>query len=66
MAQAGVAYKLGFDLLAALIVGGGVGFAIDKWLGSLPWGMLIGLGLGIVAGMRQLIVFAKAQSHEKF
>lgn len=49
----GQAVRIGTELLAALIVGGGLGWLIDTYLlGSSPWGIVIGLVLGVVAGIR--------------
>ncbi|HEY7533997.1 MAG TPA: AtpZ/AtpI family protein [Nitrospiraceae bacterium] len=49
----GQAVRIGTELLAALIVGGGLGWCIDTYLfNSSPWGMVGGLILGAVAGVR--------------
>ncbi|MBK9307241.1 MAG: AtpZ/AtpI family protein [Nitrospira sp.] len=49
----GQAVRIATDLLAALIVGGGLGWVCDAYLfDSTPWGMIGGLVLGLVAGMR--------------
>lgn len=49
----GQAMRVGTDLLAALIVGGGLGWAVDAYvLPSKPWGLVVGLILGLVAGIR--------------
>ncbi len=49
----GQAVRMGTDLLAALIVGGGLGWALDTYLlDSTPWGMVVGLVLGVIAGIR--------------
>lgn len=49
----GQAVRIGTELLAALIVGAGLGWVLDTYLlGSDPWGMVGGLILGAVAGMR--------------
>jgi ATP synthase protein I len=49
----GQAVRIGTDLLASLIVGGGLGWVADTYLfGSTPWGMVVGLVLGVVAGVR--------------
>lgn len=49
----GQAVRIGTDLLASLIVGGGLGWAIDTYLlDSTPWGVVVGLGLGVTAGIR--------------
>jgi len=49
----GQAVRIGTDLVAALIVGGGLGWAVDTYvLGSAPWGLAIGLMFGAAAGVR--------------
>ena len=49
----GQAVRIGTELLATLIVGGGLGWAADTYLfASGPWGMVIGLVLGVAAGIR--------------
>jgi ATP synthase protein I len=49
----GQAVRIGTDLLASLIVGGGLGWALDTYLlDSTPWGMVVGLVLGVIAGIR--------------
>ncbi|HEU4685371.1 MAG TPA: AtpZ/AtpI family protein [Nitrospira sp.] len=48
----GQAVRIGTELLAALIVGGGLGWALDTYvLGTEPWGMVVGLVLGATAGV---------------
>ncbi|HET9575910.1 MAG TPA: AtpZ/AtpI family protein [Nitrospira sp.] len=49
----GQAVRIGTELLAALIVGGGLGWVADTYLfGSTPWGLISGLVFGAAAGMR--------------
>src|SRR4030095_13680123 len=49
----GQAIRIGTELLAALIVGGGLGWAIDTYLlDTGPWVMVVGLMLGALAGVR--------------
>ena len=38
-------------MAAALLVGFGIGWLIDGWLGTGPWGMLVFLVVGFVAGI---------------
>jgi ATP synthase protein I len=38
------------ELVGSVLVGGGVGWGIDVLTGRGPWGVLIGLTLGVVAG----------------
>ena len=49
----GQAVRIATDLLAAVIVGGGLGWVCDTYLfDSRPCGMAGGLVLGLVAGVR--------------
>jgi ATP synthase protein I len=43
--------RIGIELVTAVVVSGAVGWAIDRWLGTRPWVMLVMLILGIAAGM---------------
>ena len=44
-----------YTLVGAIVFLGGLGYAIDYWRGSSPWGLIIGLTLGVVVGFYQLI-----------
>lgn len=60
----GQAMKVGTDLLASFIVGGGLGWAIDTYVfSSKPWGLVVGLILGLVAGIRN--AYKAAQNWDK-
>jgi ATP synthase protein I len=49
----GQAVRIGTELLAALIVGGGLGWVIDTYLlNSSPGGLIVGLVIGAAAGIR--------------
>jgi len=49
----GQAIRIGTELLAALIVGGGLGWAIYTYLlDTGPWALVVGLMLGALAGVR--------------
>ena len=42
------------------------GYFLDRWLGTTPWFTLIGLGVGIAAGFRELIkTFKQAERQER-
>lgn len=49
-AGAGQALRAATDLVAALVVGGALGYGIDQWLGTTPWGMIVFFFLGFGAG----------------
>jgi ATP synthase protein I len=45
--------RIGTELLAALVVGGGLGWVADTYLlASTPWGLVMGLVFGATAGVR--------------
>lgn len=46
----GFALRIGVELVAALIVGGGIGFMLDRWLGTAPWLLVVFFLLGAGAG----------------
>lgn len=52
--QAGPAAGASYTLIGAIILLGGIGYAVDRWLGTAPWFLLGGLLLGIVVGMWEL------------
>ena len=43
--------NIGYEFLAYVISGGLLGFAIDKLVGSAPWGILGGFIFGLIAGV---------------
>jgi ATP synthase protein I len=47
----GMAFRVGVELVAGLIVGGGIGWLLDSWLGTLPLMLIIFFILGAAAGM---------------
>lgn len=46
----GLAMRVGSDFIAGIIVGGLLGWGIDRSFGTTPWGLIICLTLGFVAG----------------
>lgn len=46
--------SIGIVLVVATIIGLVGGYYADRWLGTTPWFLLIGLGLGIAAGFVNL------------
>ena len=55
----GVLSTVGLTLVFATVVGLYIGLKLDAWLGTSPWLTAIFLCLGIVAGFRNLFVYAK-------
>lgn len=54
MERAGPAAGASYTLIGAIIVLGAIGYSLDAWRGTGPWGLIIGLMLGIVVGMWEL------------
>ena len=42
-------------LIGALVLLGGLGYAVDYWRGTSPWFLLAGLVLGMVVGFYELV-----------
>ena len=55
----GSAFKLGTELVAAVVVGTIIGFILDSWLGTTPWLIVIFFFVGAAAGMLNVIRTAK-------
>jgi len=47
----GLAFRISVELVVAIVVAVGIGWAIDRWLGTRPWGMIVFFFLGIGAGL---------------
>lgn len=50
MGGMGLGFRIATELVAAFAVGGGIGYLLDRWLGTAPWLMVMFLLLGAVAG----------------
>jgi ATP synthase protein I len=59
----GPGYALGFrlssELVAGVLVGAGIGWALDRLLGISPWGLIVFLLLGFVAGVVNVVRSAR-------
>jgi ATP synthase protein I len=51
----GIAFRLSTELVAAVFVGGLIGWALDSWLGTSPFLLLVMFFLGVAAGFRNVI-----------
>ncbi|RNC81995.1 MAG: AtpZ/AtpI family protein [Phycisphaera sp.] len=60
------AWGMGLDLVFTTIGGFAVGWGIDWWQGTGPWGAIIGLGLGFILATVRLIRYTvKAEARER-
>ncbi|MCR9257020.1 MAG: AtpZ/AtpI family protein [Alphaproteobacteria bacterium] len=46
-----MAFRVGTELVSALMVGVGVGWLLDRWLGTKPWLLIVFFFLGAAAGV---------------
>ena len=52
--RSGPAAGASYTLIGAIVLLGGIGYAVDRWQGTGPWGLFAGLMLGIVVGFYEL------------
>lgn len=62
---ASLALKFGGEFGAAVLVGAAIGFGIDQFAPTSPWGLGIGLVLGFVAGVFNVVRTAQAYSRSQ-
>ena len=56
----GGAYQGAFEAVFAIVIGAGLGFAVDRRYATDPWGLLIGIGLGFGAFVLRLVRLGRA------
>ncbi|MGN6143445.1 AtpZ/AtpI family protein [Mesorhizobium sp. 8] len=49
------AFKLSSEFIAAIAVGIGIGWVLDRWAGTSPWGLIVFLLLGFCAGILNVL-----------
>jgi F0F1-type ATP synthase assembly protein I len=52
--KSGPAAAASYTLIGAIILLGGIGYAVDEWRGTSPWFLLGGLLLGLIVGFYDL------------
>ena len=51
----GSAFRLGTELVAAVLVGTIIGFILDNWFGTKPWFIITFFFIGVIAGILNVI-----------
>ena len=59
----GIGFRIGIELVSAILVGVGIGWLLDRWLGTRPWLLLLFLLLGGGAGILNVV---RAAANMKF
>ena len=54
-----LAGRVGVEMVVATVVGTGLGYLVDQWLGTGPWLMIVGVLLGGTAGILSIFRMAK-------
>ena len=52
--RSGPAAAASYGLIGAIMLFGGIGYAIDRWRGTSPWFLVGGLMLGVIIGFYDL------------
>ena len=60
----GSAFKLGTELVSAVMVGTIIGFILDNWFDTKPWLIIIFFFLGAAAGLMNVIKTANRMQNE--
>ena len=61
----GSAFRLGTELVAAVVVGTIIGFILDNWFDTKPWLIIIFFFLGAASGMLNVIRTANRMQKEE-
>lgn len=62
---AGIAMRLGMEMVLSVVVAVVIGWGLDEWLGTAPWLLLVFLPLGIVAGILNVVRAARGMQHPR-
>ena len=55
----GVAFRVGTELLAGVLVGALIGWFLDRWLGTSPWLLIVFFCFGVAAGFHNVFRAAR-------
>jgi ATP synthase protein I len=58
------AFRIGTELVAGIAVGVGIGWLLDRWLGTKPWLMIAFFVLGAAAGMMNVYRAVAGLGHQ--
>ena len=58
-------FRLSSELIAGVVVGAAIGWGIDRWLSTSPFGFIVFFLLGFIAGMVNLVRSAGVMSRNR-
>ncbi len=61
----GSGFRYSADFVSAVLVGCGIGYLFDRLLGTRPWGLMIFVVLGFVAGVLNLLRLAERERRQR-
>jgi ATP synthase protein I len=53
--KSGFAYAAGLTLFASVVSVGAAGWFLDRWLGTQPWLLVVGIALGSAVGLFEFV-----------
>ena len=60
----GSAFRLGTELVAAVVVGTIIGFILDNWFDTKPWFIITFFFIGVIAGILNVVRVANNMQKE--
>jgi ATP synthase protein I len=60
----GIAFRLGTEMTVATLMGAGMGYGVDHFFGTKPWGIVAGVIFGGAAGMLNVYRAAQVMTKE--
>jgi ATP synthase protein I len=53
--KGGMAYAAAFALFSSVVICLGLGWLLDRWLGTKPWLLVVGIVLGSILGLYEFV-----------
>lgn len=63
--QSSLAWRMVTELVAGMLLGVGIGYGLDRLLGTLPWFLIVFSLLGFAAGVRTMMRTADEVRHRR-
>ena len=60
----GIAFRVATELIAGVLVGTGIGWVLDRWLGTSPWLLIVFFFFGVAASFTNVFRSARQMNAE--